>query len=108
MTDLIVKAPTAAEIGEGKTKRHLAVSGPDEPPGQTGPSRLLGNGDYYFRQPVPAEKWPILHGLGKYPDLTVQNTGGVEQLAIVEYVSANELVITFSEPTQGYALLTNE
>lgn len=66
-----------------------------------------GDGDksFTFTQSVAAETWSITHNLGKYPSVTVVDSGGNVVIGDVEYTSVNALTCTFSAPFSGKAYL---
>lgn len=85
---------------------------------QTGQSQLAGqvaaleaipgpsNTFYNHTQLVPAATWDITHGLGRFPAVTVVDSAGSVVEGEVDYVSENQLVITFSAAFSGYASLS--
>jgi hypothetical protein len=62
-----------------------------------------GGGDlsYVHTQVSAAATWNVVHGLGKYPSVSVVDSGGNELLASVVYVDANTLTVTFGAATSG-------
>jgi hypothetical protein len=84
-------------------------------PGATGPAGKEGkegklsegSGDlhYVFTQGSPSAKWEINHKLGKYPSVLVEDSANDEIEGDIEYVNANELIITFSGSFSGKAYL---
>lgn len=68
---------------------------------------LQGSGDAHFThdQETPSDEWTIVHNLGKYPAVSVVDSGGSEWQTSVDHVSADELVIRFSAPFSGRAYL---
>ena len=93
--------------------------GPPGPPGPTGGTftekqieeiakrvaREAGVISFVFTEASPAEVWTIKHDLGLYPVVLVQTTEGDEVEGVVDYVSANEITITFSSVYAGTAYL---
>lgn len=79
------------------------------PPGQTGPPGPTGppggGTTYIFHQDTPAATWTITHNLGTYPSVTVIDSGGSEVLGSPNYVSGNQVVLTFSAAFSGTAYL---
>ena len=47
----------------------------------------------------------INHNLGKYPSITVIDSGGSEVIGEVEYVDTNNVTLTFSAAFSGKAFL---
>lgn len=66
-----------------------------------------GGGDksFTFTQSVAANTWSITHNLGKYPSVTVVDSGGNVIIGDVAYDSVNALTCTFSAPFSGKAYL---
>lgn len=66
-----------------------------------------GGGDksFTFTQSVAANTWSITHNLGKYPSVTVVDSGGNVVIGDVAYDSVNALTCTFSAPFSGKAYL---
>lgn len=68
----------------------------------TGPS---GSGDLHYEhdQLSPQLTWNIAHNLGKYPSVSVVDSGGNVVIGDVEHVDTNNLVLTFSSAFSGKA-----
>ena len=60
---------------------------------------------YLHTQPTLALVWTVVHNLGRYPSVTVSDTGNNSVIADVHYVDFNQLEITFTAPTAGRAYL---
>lgn len=60
---------------------------------------------FTFAQETPADVWTIAHNLGRFPSVTTVDAVGREIVGAVDYVSENELTITFSAPVSGSAYL---
>jgi len=60
---------------------------------------------FIYSQITAASSWDIIHNLGKYPSVSVVDSSGNEVMGDVEYVSSNELIITFSSGFGGIAYL---
>lgn len=76
------------------------------PPGATGPAGPPGSGTRYEHvQASPAGSWPVNHGLGYLPNITVFDLAGSVVLADV---TANVLTATVvhATPAAGVAVLT--
>lgn len=58
-----------------------------------------------FEITTPDILWDIKHDLGRYPSVTVTTAGGVVVQPDIEYVSANEILITFAFPFAGFVYL---
>jgi hypothetical protein len=73
-------------------------------PGPQGPKG--GGADYFeFMQSVPSTKWVVAHGLGRYPSVTVTDSSGDTGIGGVQYVDANNLILSFGAPFAGSAYL---
>ena len=90
-------------------------------------TNIAGNGDYYlnkyydfaafttssdagdknfiFAQAVPSAVWTVVHNLNKYPSVSVVNSSNNLGYGEVDYISLNELTITFSSAFAGKAFL---
>lgn len=60
---------------------------------------------YVHVQSTPAALWSISHGLGKYPSVTVVDSGGSVVEGDVNYISTNNVQLTFSAAFSGSAYL---
>jgi len=60
---------------------------------------------FIFNQGVPAATWDITHNLGKFPSITVIDTGNTVIFSECNYVSNNRVLITFSAAFAGKAYL---
>lgn len=62
--------------------------------------------DYYsYDQIQSSAHWNIVHNLGKYPSVTVIDSGGTLVLGDINYISENELTLDFSVEFSGRAFL---
>jgi len=66
-----------------------------------------GGGDltYVFTQASAANPWLVTHSLGKYPAVSVVDSGGNEIIPDVHYVDAYSLTLTFAAATSGTAYM---
>ncbi len=64
-----------------------------------------GDKEFIFKQAASSERWEIDHNLGKYPAVTVVDSGGNEVVGDVQYQSKNKLTISFTAPFSGTAYL---
>lgn len=66
-----------------------------------------GGGDAYYRhvQASPSAVWTVTHSLGKYPSVTVVDSGGTITIGDVVYTSTNSLTITFTNAFSGEAYI---
>lgn len=61
---------------------------------------------YHHNQGISATTWTINHGLGWYPNVTVQDSSGKTVEGEITYTNANTLVLSFSNAFQGDAYLS--
>jgi len=66
-----------------------------------------GGSDAYFvfNQASAANPWLVTHGLGKFPAVSVVDSGNNEIIPDVMYVDANSLTLTFAAATSGKAYM---
>ena len=60
---------------------------------------------YTHEQAVASDTWTITHNLGKYPSVTVVDSGGTVVIGDVQYIDVNTIVITFVGVFSGAAYL---
>lgn len=60
---------------------------------------------YTHTQASASASWTITHNMGKHPSVTIVDSGGDQVLGEVEYVSANQLIVSFSASFAGVAYL---
>lgn len=70
-----------------------------------GPAGVGADLNYLHVQAAAASVWTITHNLAKYPSVTVVDSSGDEVEGSVNYVSANQLTVSFSAPFSGNAYL---
>jgi hypothetical protein len=74
--------------------------------GVVGPQGRPGtDGDKFFEfvQYAVSAEWHIIHNLGKFPSVTVVDSGGNAVEGDVLYIDNNQLLVTFSAPFAGKA-----
>lgn len=59
--------------------------------------------NYVHTQQVASVVWEITHNLGKYPAVTIVDSGGREVTGSVEHVSVNKVIIRFENAFSGTA-----
>ena len=64
-----------------------------------------GTPTFIFNQGVPATTWNITHNLGKFPSITVIDTGNTVVTGEYTYVDNNNVQLTFSAGFAGKAYL---
>ena len=60
---------------------------------------------YVHDQIQSSNTWSITHNLGKYPAVSVVNSGGTVSIGEVTYINLNQVTITFSAMFSGRAYL---
>lgn len=60
---------------------------------------------YVFTQTTVATVWTINHNLGQFPSVTTTDPNGNVIIGQVQYVSSNQITVTFSQPVSGVAYL---
>lgn len=66
---------------------------------------IPGAPTYIHHQQVAAREWLIEHGLGKYPSVTIVDSGGNYVIGDVRYMGDNVLRVAFSAAFAGKAYL---
>lgn len=66
-----------------------------------------GGGDFNFvyTQAIASAFWSVTHSAGKFPSVTIVDSGGTEIDAQVDHIDANNLTITFASSTTGKAYI---
>jgi hypothetical protein len=69
-------------------------------------AELFGGGvparpDFVFQQNTPIIAWVVNHSLGVYPVVTIMDLAGYEVEADVQYVSLNQIIVSFTSPASG-------
>lgn len=71
-----------------------------------GPSGAYGaDATFVHLQGVPSDTWTIVHNLGKYPSVMVQDSAGDEVEGGITYVDFNTVSVTFTGAFSGRAIL---
>ena len=85
----------------------VAAQGLAGPRGATGPQGVPGvsGASYVYEQMSAASVWNINHGLGRFPSITVVDSGGNEVEGSAEYIDSNNVTLTFTSPFSGTAYL---
>jgi len=84
-----------------------SLYGPTGPTGATGPQGPAGPlaTTYTFVQNTPQTVWTITHDLARFPSTVVIDSAGNIVEGDVDYISANQLVISFTGAFSGEAYL---
>lgn len=69
------------------------------------PSASIGDLNFVYTQATPAITWTITHNLEKYPSVSVVNSSNQLGYGQVNYISLNQLTVTFSAAFAGKAFL---
>ena len=64
-----------------------------------------GDKEFVFNQASAEAEWSIKHDLGKYPSVTVVDSGNNVVVGDVQYVDLNNVIIKFSAAFSGEAYL---
>lgn len=89
-------------VVEDDTDVVVVVSG-DGPRGVQGAPAPVDH--FTFSQGTAQAVWDIVHNLGKFPSVVVQDSANSEIEGDIEYVSSNEIKLTFSAAFSGVAYL---
>lgn len=73
--------------------------------GNTTGNTNVNDKNFIYNQNMPNSQWTINHNLNKYPSVTVIDSSGNKVIGDVEYIGTNNLIITFSSPFGGTAVL---
>lgn len=82
---------------------YVDLQGPEGPQGPQGPPGIIET--YIHNQISSASTWSIQHNLGRYPSVSIVDSGGSIVLGAVKYISENEIQISFSAAFAGRAFL---
>ena len=108
LEDLIVKVNEAVEttdklgISDRKSETVSGKAGTQQAANKEFVTALKGvvQTAYTFSN---SSTWSIAHMLNKRPNVTTVNTSGKEIVGTIEYTTANNCVVYFSEPQSGTA-----
>lgn len=97
--------PEAVAV-QPQTVTRLVLAGFSGQPGERGPAGPAGADAFFtFTQPTPSNEWPITHGLGKFPSVSVVDSAGHLGLGSTRYVDSNNVILSFAAPFAGKAYL---
>ena len=74
--------------------------------GPQGPAGVSGNGAYVHVQDEVSAVWQITHGLGFFPNVTIQDEYEYDVIGALSYVDENTVNVTFSSSIAGTAYLS--
>jgi hypothetical protein len=102
---VITTAPDTQEIvHEPQLDVEVSIPGIQGPPGPPGPTGEPGGVGYEHVQSTPSATWgPIIHGLNKYPDVSVWIDNELTEGVRVEFVDLNTVNIYLNVPKPGRA-----
>lgn len=66
---------------------------------------LTGESTYIYHQSVASDIWYIVHNLDKYPSVTVVDSAGSVVIGDVQYITRDEIILTFAGAFSGTAYL---
>lgn len=69
------------------------------------PEGEAGDVQYVHEQETPLATWVIVHGLDRWPNVTVVDSAGSEIKGAVHYTDADTLEVIFSAPFSGRAFV---
>ncbi len=96
----VVVAPVALQVTPpvSAPARLVLIPGPPGPPGPSEPG-------FTYAQNNPSDTWLIAHALGRYPSVTVVDSGGSTVMGDTTYHDGNSLTLHFAAPFSGTAYL---
>lgn len=62
--------------------------------------------DFIFNQGIPSTGWTITHNTNRFPAVTIVDSANTTVIGNVQYLSKNQLFVSFSAPFSGKAYLT--
>ena len=69
------------------------------------PELAASDKNYVFIQSAPSATWTITHNLGKFPSVSVVDSGNTTVYGDIDYIDENSLTITFSAAFGGKAYM---
>ena len=106
-TTFIDMTPTTPTTGNVEITASLSATGtPDNTKFLRGDNTWIeADKTFIFNQAVSATTWNIAHNLGKFPSITVVDTGNTAVNGQYDYIDDNNIVLTFTAPFAGKAYL---
>jgi hypothetical protein len=97
---LTVRRPpqVVLQVRQSLLQVNRGAVGPKGEPGISG-------GIETYAPPLPLAAWPITHGLGHRPQVTVTDLAGTVVYPDVQYTGVDQILITFPTPFDGFAYL---
>lgn len=106
VVELGTSGPQGAQGPQGNQGEQgiQGIQGPKGDKGDQGePGPTLA---YTHTQNTPSDSWVILHNLGIYPNVTIEEFGGSVVEGEITYTNTNQLTVTFSALVSGYAYVS--
>ena len=106
-TAFIDMTPTTPTSGDVELTASLSATGtPDNTNFLRGDNTWVeADKTFVFTQAVPSLVWSIQHNLGKFPSVSVVDTGNTTVISQIDYIDNNNLTITNSAQFAGKAYL---
>lgn len=101
VTPATTNSVTAAAPGPQGPQGVVGATGATGPAGADGRSHAT----YVHSQQVASNTWTITHNLDCFPPVQVVDSAGNEVIGDVDYISNNQLVLTFTSAFAGVAYL---
>lgn len=73
--------------------------------GDKGDPGVSGDLNYVHSQPIPSATWVVVHGLGKFPSVTVVDSGKNVVVGDIKFDSINQCTLTFAGAFSGSAFV---
>lgn len=73
--------------------------------GTFGAGNIIGDKSYIYIQGTASAVWRVTHNLGKYPSVTVVDSADNVIVGEVQYISPNEIMISFVGAFSGKVYL---
>lgn len=109
ITSIETEVVEIVEVSEAwrpvETVELVGRQGPPGPAGPPGPPGTSGDKHYEHLQASSSDTWVITHSLNKYPSIVCFDSSHDEIEGRVTYQGINQVTVTFSSPTGGYAYL---
>lgn len=93
----VVEESTTVQVVESEqvVVEEIGIQGPPGPPGT--------DLTYVHSQLVASDTWAVHHQLGKYPSITIVDSGGNVVAGDIEHDNINTATVRFSVPFGGQA-----
>lgn len=106
MSNIEVKSGDSVTLGGVQTKVQTAtIAQPSVNVTVTGVVGGVADAHFVHAQNENSSEWEVEHNLGKYPSVTVIDSGDNVIYTEVQYIDLNNLVIRFNGATSGKAYM---